>query len=319
MPVSSSEIICYANVLFEAQTVGWEKPHGCRTVHEVLHRFVGSPYVVCQEGNIKETGCGHEEPGDSGACGVKRGPAEAAGESSGHREPAERGGLGERGRGAVKIGARNSCIEKRGRKVILESVVGLRRMKVALEMALTSSGTRCKTRRGKEKRRREVSLQEAVGGERESRRRRWEAGEENTGLPLLPLRQRWASGSHLPVRASSELPVIVMDGCRRMKETCLKRLLNAISELSLFDQYSNEDRQKKSVALSQLDREERGIRGRKPGRGVSRLGVREGSGWWQSVPQAGFWGQAPPDGHTGPPGPERGDTRTTPAKGGALN
>jgi len=82
------------------------------------------------------------------------------------------------------------------------------------------------------------------------------------------------------------------------------------------DQYSNEDRQKKSVALSQLDKEEHGIRER---RGVSWLGVREGSGWWQSVPQAGFWGQAPPDGHTGPPGPERGDTRTTPAKGGALN
>lgn len=35
------------------------------------------------------------------------------------------------------------------------------------------------------------------------------------------------------------------------------------------DQYSNEDRQKKSVAQSQLDREELSIRERKPERGVS--------------------------------------------------
>ncbi|KAI4802091.1 hypothetical protein KUCAC02_019949 [Chaenocephalus aceratus] len=70
-----------------------------------------------------------------------------------------------------------------------------RRMKVALvsEVGLMSEGVGSMKRRMKvvlEMERREEGLREVVGG-----------GQENTGLLLLPLRQRSASCSHLPVRA----------------------------------------------------------------------------------------------------------------------
>lgn len=51
------------------------------------------------------------------------------------------------------------------------------------------------------RRRREEGLQEAVGGGQGEQEEVVGGGQENTGLPLLPLRQRSASCSHLPVRA----------------------------------------------------------------------------------------------------------------------
>ena len=55
-----------------------------------------------------------------------------------------------------------------------------------------------------------------------------------------------------------------------------------------------------------MDRAGQSIRDREPERGVGWLGVREGSGWWQSAPRAGFWGQAPQTATPAPRAPRGG-------------
>ena len=76
--------------------------HLCTSVY-APHKHTHRPYVVRQKGNIKETlAVGMKSLETARACGAKRGPAEAAGKPSGHREPGERAGAWRNQKGGLE-------------------------------------------------------------------------------------------------------------------------------------------------------------------------------------------------------------------------